>query len=639
MTLHKAAAKARNTRKQRKNQHPLLETFEPRVLLTAATGSVDFLSRTQIIGWARDADTPGTAITVQVKVDGNATNVTAQQSLPAYNGTIAAGHAFTFTMPTLGPGTHTVTVSAADSTSGALTVIKNTTVTNPAPIGNVEVLNGTTVSGWAFDKDAGASSIQVEIDNNGVAGTPFSASNNRPDLTSFPPVGSPLHGFSASGSFGIVDVYALDAPTGNKVLLKTNSVKATGHLDILQINRIAGWAWTPDMGANPMNIEVWVDGSLFQTGSTGTNRPDLTARNGGNANTGFDFALNAVPPGKHTVQVFAIDSKTTSSNARVLIGQGTLTNKNPIGNIDVVNANGISGWVSDPDAGPTSIKYTVKVDDVAVITGATASNPRPDLTSYPPVGSPNHGFNSALSNLSAGPHKIQLFALDAPSGQEVLIQTKFINNTKPFGFLDFANQVAVKGWAYDPDSPGTPVQIIVSLDGVRDVPHPADQRRDDLLTILPDAFHSFVIQTPTHLAGTHTIKVIAVDTFTGEEVVLGTRVFKNTAPRGQVLSYTSTGVTGWAQDPDQPGVNSGPPFTVIISVDGRLGATTPNLPTSASLTRIIGTPNHGFSVTFKTLFNDPNFKLSRGSHLIKVFVADSVTGVSTLIGSKNLVVA
>jgi hypothetical protein len=631
MTLHKAP-EVRNSRKNRKNRHnrssyqSLIEEFEPRVLLTAATGVVDVFTRSTISGWAYDPDTKSTSITVRLTVDGAVTNQLASNSRPdltVFPAIASANHGFSFTLPTLGPGAHNISVSAIDTTNGTAKIIKSGAIVNPVPFGNVDVLNGTTVSGWAFDKDAGATPIQVEVDNNGAAFSTVTASNNRPDLTAFRPVGSPLHGFSVSGSFGIVDVYALDAPSGNKVLLKTNSVKAQGHLDILRINRIAGWAWTPDMGATPMNIEVWVDGTLFQTGSTGVNRPDLVAKTG-QASTGFDFTLNGVAPGKHTIQVFAIDDKTTSANHRVLIGQASLTNRKPIGNIDVVNSNGVSGWVSDPDAGPTSIQYRIKVDD-ATVTTATASNPRPDLTRYRPVSSPNHGFNTALSSLSSGPHKIQLFALDAPSGQEVLIQTKFIDNTKPFGFVDFANQVAVKGWAYDPDSAGTPVQVIVELDGVRDAPHAADQERDDLLRVLSDAFHSFVIQTPTHLAGTHTVRVIAIDTFTGEEVVLGTKKFVNKAPRGQVLSVTATGVTGWAQDPDQPFTTT----RVLLQIDG--GDITINLAnraTTPALTKAIGSPNHGFAI--------PYAKLSRGNHVIKLFAVDTVTNVSTLIGTKVL---
>jgi hypothetical protein len=118
--------------------------------------------------------------------------------------------------------------------------------------------------------------------------------------------------------------------------------------------------------------------------------------------------------------------------------------------------------------------------------------------------------------------------------------------------------------------------------------------------------------------------------------VLGVRKFTNKPARGQVLSFSSTGVTGWAQDPDQPTNNT--TVFIIVSIDGKVvqatnspgNAVAANVATSAALTRAIGTPNHGFVYNYA--------KLSRGVHLVKVFATDSVTGISSLIGSKNLVV-
>jgi hypothetical protein len=598
--------------------------MESRLLLAAATGVVDVANRTTVSGWGFDPDTPTANITIRITVDGVATNVTANQvrnDLIPFIG--SAAHGFTFNMPPLGPGAHTVTVSAADSANGTLKLLKSVTLTNPAPKGNVDVINNTTVSGWVADSDAGAAAVQVRIDNNGVVGTPFAASNSRPDLAGVPGVVGTNHGFSASGSFGVVDVYSLDNPTSTPVLMKTNSTRAIGSLDILTTGRVAGWAHTPDVSGN-LTIRVYVDGVLFQSGTTGISRPDVASSTGGRTDRGFDFALNAMPPGSHVVQVYAINSSTTSGNSWTLLGTRTLVNKKPIGALDIANGTGVAGWVADPDTA-ASISYRIKVDGVTVTT-ATASNARPDLAAVPAVLGTAHGFNSALSSLSAGPHKIELFALDASAGTEVLIQTTFINNTKPFGWLDIGNQVLAKGWAYDPDSPTTPVNVIVILDGVRDVATPADDPRGDLLSVLPNADHSFTIQTPTHLAGTHTLQVIAIDTFTGEEVLIGFKIFTNKAPRGAVQIFAATGVLGWAQDPDRPF----DAILVLIRIDGQISSVTANQATSAALTAQIGSPNHGFGLAYA--------KLSKGTHFIEVFGVDPVTGVSTLIGSKRITV-
>ena len=73
--------------------------------------------------------------------------------------------------------------------------------TNPAPLGNVDLLNATTVAGWAYDLDA-TGPIQIRVDVDGVAGTPTATSLARPDVASaFHINGYNTVGFDVSGSY------------------------------------------------------------------------------------------------------------------------------------------------------------------------------------------------------------------------------------------------------------------------------------------------------------------------------------------------------------------------------------------------------------------------------------------------------
>jgi hypothetical protein len=501
--------------------------------------------------------------------------------------------------------------------------LRSGTITNPAPIGNVDLMTSSRIAGWAFDADAGASAVQIRIDVNGQTVQTVSASNNRPDLAV---LGSTAHGFDVSGSFsGVVDVYAIDVASGKPTLIKTTNRRSVGNVEVFTRNQVAGWVFDADRPGTAVTVRVRVDGNIVAEAPASLSRPDIAGITGGSTNHGFIINIS-VPPGTHKIDVVAVESD-TSSVAETTIGTtAAATNPPPIGSIDVANSTQVLGWVFDADAGAAAMPAEIRVDGVSATT-VTANVARPDLVAA--TGSPNHGFSATLSGLAQGPHRIELWSTDNPSGTAVKIGSKVIGNTLPFGSVDIATPQTLAGWAYDPDSPGTAVQVIFEIDGTRYNAVSANKTRNDL-TNLANKEHGYNERMPTHLFGSHTVRVIAIDTFDGSESVLATRVFTNNPPTGNVDYVSPSGniVAGWAYDPDSPGTQ----INVLLRLDGSL--IIGQIPANQARGDLTGAfANHAYGVVL-----DLTKVTTRGAHVIEIFGVDPSTGVTALIGARNIVV-
>ncbi|MBU1102666.1 fibronectin type III domain-containing protein [Patescibacteria group bacterium] len=91
------------------------------------------------------------------------------------------------------------------------------------------------------------------------------------------------------------------------------------------------------------------------------------------------------------------------------------TNSLPVGWLDKADAGGVAGWAYDLDAGTSPIDVHVYID--GVIAGATTANlPRPDIVGAADgaVKDANHGFNYSFPVLSAGTHRINVYAINTP---------------------------------------------------------------------------------------------------------------------------------------------------------------------------------------------------------------------------------
>jgi hypothetical protein len=397
-----------------------------------------------IVGWAYDADAPnGGADPVMVRLDVDGTQgtpVAAADPRPDLAASLpSTNHGFTLTVPLLTPGVHTLKVVMLDAPGGGETLLGTRTVTvSGVPFGYVDNFSlAKGISGWAYDADVAAGPATIAVNVDGKIVSILQAATTRNDLT--PAVGSSGHGFSlalpqtATPGPHRYDVYVINANGPGAVLLasKTLTFSTTpfGTLEVVNPGIVTGWAADTDSLPDPARLVLLADGKAVRALSTNVVRSDLKVL--GDAPHGFVTLTPALPPGFHTIALYAIDDKT---NAPVLLSIKGLyipptLDRQPLGSAENISETSISGWAVDPDV--TSPVVIVVTADDTPLTAAYASTGRQDLVNL--TGSANHGFSITLSAnaLSAGTHLLKVFALNAQTGAQVLLGSKFITVAAP----------------------------------------------------------------------------------------------------------------------------------------------------------------------------------------------------------------
>ncbi len=605
----------------------LFQPLENRLLLTAAPlGHVDVFNRSFIRGWAYSTTDGPQAVNVQVTINGSTTTMAANTYRADLAGAFGSPyHAFGFAMPTLNPGTSSILVTAVDPLTGMRTTLANATLTDPAPIASIDIANGSRIAGWVYDPDANGPT-QIRIDIDGVQGTPTTTNVARPDVAAV------FHqsnlGFDVSGSYAghVVEVYAIDQPSGKPVLIYTNNHAPKGYVEINNGFKVAGWAYDPDDTSAHVNIRVVIDGVAMSNTLTpaDVSRSDLTSLIG-SPDHGFAIDVPGLTPGKHLIAVYALDAQAASAGL-TLLGYSYVTDTPPTGHVDVVNSTLIKGWALDPDLGAGPATVSVYVDDM-LYTTVTANQYRPDLTPY--YGSANHGFTVTMSDLGASSHSITVTVHDdrTSNQNEIVIYDDFINNHQPQGSFDMIKNGQVVGWAWDPDAPGTPTAVDVYVDGLYSKTGTANITRTDLQNVIGSTDHGFAIDLPALSFGTHKIDLYAAESQGNVSTLIGSKTVTNLQPLGMAEQITATGVKGWAVDPDRLDAA----MEIDVYVNGALVQTVAAGDTRNDLLPYFNSANHGFSMTFTS-------PLSSGQNQIDVYAKDTNNGLLIAIGSKSITV-
>ncbi|MCB9893277.1 MAG: hypothetical protein H6839_02385 [Planctomycetes bacterium] len=292
-----------------------------------------------ISGYAWDPDTPNKPVNLIVRIDGETVS---ELKADAKNEElkkrkIAPTDDCAFNIPwpeQLGDGVeHTVQVFAVDSGAGTeheidgspRVVDSRSGLANAAPFGGFDICNKVVLAGWAWDEDAGTGSIDVEIwiDNELFAQVP--ANSKRDTLRNSKVTPDPFHGFVTTTPTALLDgathtvrVYALNYPSGVKVEVNGSpkqyrleeNTPPMGGFWAASDNTLRGWAADPDLNTEPCEIEIYIDGKLWQK-QKADHKESWLIGSGFAPNAEHGFAIK--PPDfckdgeNHDVQILAIN--------------------------------------------------------------------------------------------------------------------------------------------------------------------------------------------------------------------------------------------------------------------------------------------------------------------------------------------
>ncbi len=501
-----------------------------------------------VTGWALDPQTPDPVV-VEVRTAGALSTVLADGSRPdvaaAYPG-LGDRHGFRLEVP-VAPGTWPVCLAAvniADGTNVSLGC-RNVTVRNAAPIGVVDAVTttatGVVVTGWTLDPDTSASTeAHIYIDGVGVA---VVADLSRPDVAATYGRGD-RHGFRHERALPAgeheVCTFGIDADGGPATLLDCRRVTVgtvappaprtppVGSIDEVATTNssitVRGWTFDPDT-SGPTQAHIYIDGTGVALVADGR-RGDVAQVYGRDARTGYSYTTPAAP-GTHSVCVFGIN---TGPGDNTLLGCRTVVVPDvpPFGVVDAIDVdNGgftVRGWTLDPDTRdrPTDVHLYVDGSGVAL----RADQRRADVAAV-------HGADAARGfthrvDARPGPHQVCVFAINTAAGENTLMlcRTVVVPDRVPFGVVDAVTaapgSVTIHGWALDPDTPSTPAQVHVYVDGVGTA-HVADGTRADVGAVYGLGDRHGIVATVPAASGRRQVCTFAINTAAGDNTLLDCR--------------------------------------------------------------------------------------------------------------------
>jgi hypothetical protein len=485
------------------------------------TGGIESLDPSTISGWAYDPTLGAAAAAVQVSIDGvTYPSILAgnpDDNAPAVAG--SGGHGFSFDVPDLSYGKHTVKVFVLNNVTGTPTQIgQGSIVVNQPPTGAIESTLDKTLTGWAQDPDTPTASVKVKLYVDGKSSSTSTAGISRPDLTDS--LDSANHGYSFKLNAlkpGIhrVDVYAVDSLTGALILVGTSQIDtnqpATGNLETFTASQITGWAYDPDSRSAPVQVRYQIDNFAPVFVTARQSRADLQATLG-SKNHGFTIALPQLTAGDHTLTVDVVDP-----NTKQLIALGsqnfTITNPDgdtlPTGTLDTLSTTQASGSITDLDsAGP--IQMRIDID----------GKPGKLFTTTPTDDPATYDYSYTLPKVSPTSHRVDVYAIDAPSGTPVLIASSLLNDTPATGAVETFNATAATGWAYTPSGKAL---VRLDIDGLVGAPITATLPRPDLTVSVGTTNVGFNIPLPDLAPGDHTFTITLIDPVTLEPTTLSTQ--------------------------------------------------------------------------------------------------------------------
>jgi hypothetical protein len=202
---------------------------------------------------------------------------------------------------------------------------------NQLPTGHVTFANTGQITGWALDPDFEDKAIFVDLFVDGQFLERQLANNTFAALTHLPNINNPNHLWIFNipdslkdGKEHSLSVFAVNQPEGAnpelagspKIFRTELNNQAIGYVDHVSNSHFAGWAYDADAGARAVEVEIWIDGSLWKVVGADKNRQDLVPVVCPEATHGWYInAPEVIKDGQfHVVRVYARNHPSGSKN-------------------------------------------------------------------------------------------------------------------------------------------------------------------------------------------------------------------------------------------------------------------------------------------------------------------------------------
>jgi len=239
-----------------------------------------------------------------------------------------------------------------------------------------------------------------------------------------------------------------------------------GRVAFVTTEWISGWAFDPDAGKGPIEVDVFFDGQFH--GRLRADQPFPALLHDVRIQSVDHLWMVEVPPDlqdgqTHTVSVFAVNVP-LGANPELAGSPATFTGKRntePVGFLDYASPSGLGGWAYDADAGSRPVEVEIWVDGerIAVV---VADQARADLVPGA-APDPNHGWRlSGASLLDDGEfHRVRAFVRDEPGGMvhELTWSPRELNPVKPWLGLALAPSADGRGIEVLAVTQGSPADV------------------------------------------------------------------------------------------------------------------------------------------------------------------------------------
>jgi hypothetical protein len=255
-------------------------------------------------------------------------------------------------------------------------------------------------------------------------------------------------------------------PAVNKPQATLDSVKVNSD----QTVSLRGWAFDADTPNDSIRVHVYIDGKPYKSIAADQARADVNKAYSvlKTDNVGFNYTTNALSEGEHTIKLYAIN---VGSGSNTVIATKTVTVKapkptatatptptptatptptptptptetpkptvnKPKATLDSIKVNAnqtvsLRGWAFDADTPTSSIRVHIYIDGKGY-KSIPADVKRADVNkAYAVLKTDNVGFNYTTGALSAGEHKITLYAINVGSGSNTVIASQTVTVKAP----------------------------------------------------------------------------------------------------------------------------------------------------------------------------------------------------------------